>query len=243
MILGSNWKIADDGWPVLALAGSVTIFVTIIFLPLGCFLLGLMFWLAHVLHVPNRQTKLDDQSIYSPCDGVILEIEKVMFPDSFAHNAPQPAQRITIQTRLYDIQLQTSPITGHIVDNYLSPGLFAEWGNTPATWQAARLTNERREIRLRDRFDRDVMLVQLGSKTARQLICRLAEGKFLQAGNSIGLARIAGVVDLYLPAQCKIFVTIGQHTIAGETTVAQFSPQFVPKRMPIAKQPPSQGKE
>ena len=41
-----DWKIADDGWPVLALAGIVTILASMIFLPLGCFFLGIMIWLA-----------------------------------------------------------------------------------------------------------------------------------------------------------------------------------------------------
>lgn len=226
MILGPNWKITDDGWPVLALAGIFTIFVSIISLPLGYFLLGLMMWLAHLLRLPHRQTKSDDKNIYAPCDGVILEIEADVFPDGSNHSKPQLAQRITIQTRMNDMQTQTSPIAGHIVDNHLLPGLFASWGDNPINWQAARVKNERREIRLRDRFDRDVMLVQLGSKTARQLICRLAEGKFVQAGSPIGLARIAGVIDLYVPVGCKIFGSVGQHMIAGETTVAQFSPQL-----------------
>ena len=40
-----DWKITDDGWPVLALAGIVTILTSMIFLPLGCFFLGIMMWL------------------------------------------------------------------------------------------------------------------------------------------------------------------------------------------------------
>ena len=58
-----DWKIADDGWPVLAVAGIVTILTSMIFLPLGCFFLGIMMWLAHGLRLPNRQTKADDQII------------------------------------------------------------------------------------------------------------------------------------------------------------------------------------
>ena len=77
-----------------------------------------MFWLAHVLRVPNRHINADDQTIYAPCDGVILEIVSDIFPGGLASCA-KPAQRITIQTRLYDAQLQTSPITGHIVENHL----------------------------------------------------------------------------------------------------------------------------
>ncbi|MDC1383633.1 phosphatidylserine decarboxylase [Candidatus Puniceispirillum sp.] len=237
MILGSKWKISNDGWPVLALAGVLTIFVSIISLPLGYFLLGLMIWLSHLLRVPCRQIGSDEETIYAPCDGVVLEIETDVFPNGSVYNALVPAHRITIQTRLSDAQLQTSPITGHIVDNHLSPGLFKKWGDNPAAWREARLTNERREISLRDRFGRSVILVQLGSKTARQLICRLSEGKFVRAGNPIGLARIAGVVDLYVPVQCKILVLVGQSMIAGETKLARFAPRPIKKPKAIAKQP------
>jgi len=222
MILGPNWSVADDGWPVLALVGIITIITSIIFLPLGCFLLGIMVWLAHLLRVPNRHTNANDHTIYAPCDGVVLEIVPDVFPEGVATFA-QPAFRITIQTRLYDVQLQTSPITGHIIENHLLPGLFKSWGDNPLSWQAARLVNERREIHFRDPFNRVIVLVQMGSKTARQLICRLLEGKFVMAGSPIGMACVAGVVDLYIPAECKILSVACQHTIAGETAVAKFA--------------------
>ena len=153
---------------------------------------------------------------------MILEIAQDIFPDGLSNHA-KPAQRITIQTRLYDAQLQTSPITGYIVENNLLPGLFESWGNHPVSWQAARLVNERREIHFCDRFNRVVVLVQMGSKTARQLVCRLLEGKFVQVGSPIGMARVAGVVDLYVPAECKILSVARQHMIAGETAVAEFA--------------------
>ena len=232
MILGSNWSVSDDGWPVLALAGIITILTSIVFLPLGCFLLGIMFWLAHLLRVPERHTVADCQTIYAPCDGVILEIAPDIFPDEGANEA-KPAQRITIQTRLYDTQLQTSPITGLIVENHLLPGLFERWGDHPATWQAARLVNERREIYFRDSLDRVIVLVQISSRTARKLICRMSEGKFVRAGGPIGMACVAGVVDLFIPSECKILSVARQHTVAGETAVAQFAAEPAAKKKSI----------
>ena len=41
------WQIADDGWPVLALAGLLTILLTIMFVPLGTFALGMFVWVTH----------------------------------------------------------------------------------------------------------------------------------------------------------------------------------------------------
>ena len=123
-------------------------------------------------------------------------------------------------TRLTDMQSQLSPITGHVVDNVLLPGLFTKWGDTPASWQLARQNNERREIRLRHLNGWEVVLVQLGSQTARQLICALPEGKFLQASEVLGMARLAGVCDMFVPADCQLAVNIGQHMVAGETVIA-----------------------
>ena len=78
-----------------------------------------MVWLAHLLRVPNRHTNTDAQAINAPCDGVILEIGPYVFPEGFG-NYEKPAQRITIQTRLYDAQLQTSPITGPVSYTHLT---------------------------------------------------------------------------------------------------------------------------
>jgi hypothetical protein len=65
---------------------------------------------------------------------------------------------------LTDTQLQTSPITGHIVENLLLPGLFRKWGFDRTSWQAARLLNERREIRIRDHMIAKSCLSSLAAK-------------------------------------------------------------------------------
>ena len=34
------------------------------------------------------------------------------------------------------------------------------------------------------------------------------------------MARLAGVCDLFVPADCQLAVNIGQHMVAGETVIA-----------------------
>jgi phosphatidylserine decarboxylase len=216
----SDHHVAAAGWPVLALAGGVTIALTWIYLPLGCFALGIMMWLTQSLRVPHRMVPSGANLIVAPADGVVIDVAADPFPQHQIGAVPVPAQRITIMTRLTDMQSQLSPITGHVVDNVLMPGLFTKWGDTPASWQVARQSNERREIRLRHASGCEVVLAQLGSQTARQLICPVPEGKFLEAGEVFGMARLAGVCDLFIPAECQLAVTIGQHMVAGETVIA-----------------------
>ena len=60
------WLIAEDGWPVLALAGLLTILLTILFVPLGTFSLGLLVWLAHILRIPKRKVPETENAIVAP---------------------------------------------------------------------------------------------------------------------------------------------------------------------------------
>ena len=224
----TNTEIADDGWPILALAGVVTIIVSVVALPVGCFLLGLMIWLAHILRVPLRQTPADENLVIAPADGRVVQIDKCP-ADTGVMPLPYDSLRITIRTRFSDAQLQTSPLTGHLTDNCLFPGLFASWPGIDrelgpagaAHWEDMRTLNERRELTLCNAAGEKVILVQLATKTARQLVCRLAEGKYLSAGQPLGMARLAGVTDIYLPAHSHCQVTLGQHVFAAETILAR----------------------
>ena len=224
----TNVNIADEGWPLLAVAGAVTILVSVVTLPVGCFLLGVMMWLAHILRVPNRLPPSGANLVVSPVDGCIVQIkhcpaETGVTPLSY------DAMRITIRTKLSDTQMQTSPINGHIIDNCLFPGMFAPWPNIDHTssdrhqdsWEDVRRLNERREITLRHAQGHEVVMVQLATKTARQLVCRLSEGKYLVMSDPIGMARLAGVTDIYVPAASISNIVIGQHVVAAETILAR----------------------
>ncbi len=221
-------KIALDGWPVLALAGLITILSSFILLPLGFFGLGLMLWLAHTLRVPDRRMLAGRTQIIAPADGVIIDLQQDIFPPHQDGAKDIAAMRITILTRLTDAQLQTSPINGYITDNLLMPGMFNRWGDDPADWQNARLVNERREIRITDEAGRTVVLVQMGSYTARQLVCHLPEGKFVKAGDALGMARIGGVCDLFIPLHSQCQIEVGMHVLAGETVIGNFNAETEP---------------
>ena len=213
-------EVASEGWPVLAAAGIVTILLAFVFLPLGGLALGLMIWLRHILRVPPRQLPAEaDGAVLAPADGVITSIgmPENQIPDNRMDDGITPMVRITIRTRLTDAQLQRAPLGGRIRDNFLIPGLFLN----AADEVSARRDNERREITLETESGDAVMMVQIGTRTARQLICRHGPGRTLAAGAPIGMARLAGVVELFIPADCKPQIAVGQHVLAGETAIAR----------------------
>ena len=208
----AGW-LAPDGWSVLALAGILTIILTLIALPLGAFALGIMIWLRFTLRVPSRVSPQDPGLVLAPADGRIIEITTL---DDKAADLPG-GHRITMATGLADAQLQRSPIAGRIADNFLIPGLFRAADNLPL----ARRDNERREISIEAEDGTRVVLVQIGTATARQLVCRFAPGKYLQAGAPLGMARIGGIAELTVPAGYEVVPTTGMSVLAGETILAK----------------------
>lgn len=210
-MLGS-WRIANEGWGVLALFGTGTILLSVLYLPLGCLALGVMLWLAYIMREPQRVGPVNDAAVVAPADGRVVEIAKAPFLDDVA----RPAWRITIAIGLADMQLQVSPVTGRVQDNFHVPGLFAFTDDR----EQMRRFNEKREITLVADTGEQVAVVQYASRTARRLICRHQEGKYLTRGAPLGMAPMAGVVELYLPETNTPQPITGMRVVAGETVLA-----------------------
>jgi phosphatidylserine decarboxylase len=75
-------------------------------------------------------------------------------------------------------------------------------------------------VRFLSETNAHVTLVQLATASARHLVCRLPEGKHVEAGDSFGMSRVAGLIDLFVPSDHTASITIGQHCVAGETILA-----------------------
>ena len=118
------WQIADDGWPVLALSGLLTILLTILFVPFGTFALGMLVWLAHILRVPERRAPASKAVVLAPADGRVTEIAMV----EQTHTVDPEATarwRITIQHQLAMRSYRWHPLTGGSLIIFLSPGCLA----------------------------------------------------------------------------------------------------------------------
>ena len=213
--LEDEW-IASDGWAVLAIAGILTIILALISLPVGTFALGMMLWLRHTLRAPRRVSPEAPGLVLAPADGVVIEVAENL-DDAGTGPDLTGARRVTIRTGLAGAQLQRSPVAGHVIDNFLIPGLF-RGGEELALM---RRDNERREISIETEDGTRVMLVQIGTATARQLVCRFAPGKYLAAGAPLGMARMGGITDLIVPPGYEIVPAVGMSVLAGETILAE----------------------
>ena len=181
---------------MLALAGLLTILLTILFVPFGTFALGMLVWLAHILRVPDRRAPASKAVVLAPADGRVTEIAMVEQTHAVDPEATA-VWRITIRTSISDAQLQMAPIDGRITDNFSIPGLFGGYEDMTVV----RADNERREITLTHDMG-SVSCLFSWWKDGKAACCRHHVGRFVTRGTPLGMSRLAGVVDLHVPADC-----------------------------------------
>ncbi len=60
---------------------------------------------------------------------------------------------------------------------------------------------------------------------ARRIVCRVAEGQTLLRGERIGLMKFGSRMDVFLPTDAELLVSVGQTVVAGETVLAHLPPR------------------
>jgi phosphatidylserine decarboxylase len=130
---------------------------------------------------------------------------------------PGPWQQITIFLSPLDVHINRTPVAGRVTRIEYRPGRFL-----PAYKENAS-ENELNEIWL-DHDGQTVVVRQIVGVLARRIVCRIAEGQTLQRGERIGLMKFGSRMDVFLPTDAQLLVSVGQQVVAGETVLARLAP-------------------
>ena len=124
--------------------------------------------------------------------------------------------RISVFLSVFDVHVQRAPANGVIERIAYRPGKFLS-----ADLDKASEDNERNSLLLRTEDGHELVVVQIAGLVARRIVCQVAEGDKVSAGQTYGLIRFGSRVDLYLPPGSRVLVNRGQRTIGGETVLAE----------------------
>ncbi len=73
-----------------------------------------------------------------------------------------------------------------------------------------------------DSHGRTVVFRQVVGMLARRIVCRVEEGQTVERGERIGLMKFGSRMDVFLPADAEIQVSVGATVVGGETILATF---------------------
>jgi phosphatidylserine decarboxylase len=160
---------------------------------------------------PDRRPPADPGAVLSPADGRVL----VAGPAEPAASPPGEWQQISIFLSPIDVHVNRSPVSGRVVKVDFRRGRFL-----PAYHQDAASANERSEIWV-EHAGMTIVFRQIVGILARRVVCRVAPGAQLRAGDRIGIMKFGSRMDVFLPPSARLAVSVGDSVVGGETVIGR----------------------
>ena len=193
-----------------ALALVLAIILGSVFWPLG-----LIFYLAFaVIILASRDCERTSPEgtglVLSPCDGVVESVSEVAPPRELRWDQPE-VLRVRIASSPFSVNGMRAPITGNVESFLIEPGaptaLSTDADNTDLKEAFILMSGEEKSVGLR---------IATGGLGPR-LDIDLEAGDGVRAGRKIGVRRLGGWCDVYLPPGSSVSLLAGMTVIAGET--------------------------
>jgi phosphatidylserine decarboxylase len=169
---------------------------------------------AAFFRVPVRVAPPRTGVVLSAADGTVATVGEVLPPPEL-DLPPVPVPRVSVFLSLLDVHAQRVPVDGVVLAVEYRPGKFLS-----ADLDKASEDNERSAMLLETADGHRVGVVQIAGLLARRIVCEVGPGEKVGAGQTYGLIRFGSRVDTYLPPGSTVEVSVGQHTIGGETVLA-----------------------
>jgi phosphatidylserine decarboxylase len=151
-----------------------------------------------------------DSDVLAPADGRVLVAGDVI-PDGAP---PGSWKQISIFLSPMDVHVNRVPASGRVTRVTLSPGRFL-----PAYRHDAGSVNERSEIWI-DHHGQPIVTRQIVGMLARRVVCRIAGGDEVRAGQRLGIMKFGSRMDVFVPHDATVTVQVGAAVRGGETVIA-----------------------
>jgi len=213
--------IHKEGYLSLAVVATISLLLTILtgifwgnlyqitlFLSIVIFLIVLQFF-----RNPNRSVALiDDRKILAPADGKIVVIEQVEETEYFH----QQRKKVSIFMSPFNVHVNRIPFSGHIKYYKYHPGQYL------VAWHPKSSTdNERTTTVIAGKYG-EALIRQVAGALARRIVHYTPQGLDVVQGEEMGFIKFGSRVDLYLPLNAKILVSLDQKVVGNRTIIAEF---------------------
>jgi phosphatidylserine decarboxylase len=158
---------------------------------------------------PERAIPTEAGAVVSPADGRVVVVTE-------EENAGRPGKRISIFLAIWNVHVNRAPAEGIIKKLEYRPGKFLA-----AMRERASVENEQNVITLSTDAG-EMVFKQIAGWIARRVVCWKKEGEPVERGERIGLVRFGSRVDLWVPREAEILVSLGENVKGGSSVVARW---------------------
>lgn len=201
--------VAREGYPFIGLSSLTALVTAQLGYDFFAFvLLALTVFIVFFFRDPERVIPEDENAVVSPADGRIIKVERE-FDDRFTDGH---VYRISIFMNVFDVHVNRAPCNATVDHVRHTPGRFYS-----ANTARAASENEQCAMLMHTASGQRMAAVQIAGLIARRIVCWPTKGDQLTLGQRYGLIRFGSRVDLYLPQDTRLDITVGQRVRAGET--------------------------
>lgn len=205
--------VAREGIPYILMAA----FVTLVFAVLGWGLLALpalavTLLIGHFFRDPHRIFNAGRTDVLSPADGKVIAIERT-------ESAPLTGGsciKLSIFMSVFDVHVNRIPISGVVEDIRYRKGNFLAANLARASGE-----NEQSSVRIHTDDGRDVVMTQVAGLIARRIVCWPTVGDRVEQGERFGMIRFGSRMDVFVPLEAEVLVSLGMHVYGGETVLCR----------------------
>lgn len=213
-------KVHKEGYSILLVILSVLVAlctVSWLILPKVIFIVAmaasvlLMAFLTRFFRVPSRQIETNSNAIYSPADGTVVTVEEVEETEYLKARCIQ----VSIFMSVWDVHINWFPVGGVVRYFKYHPGDYL------VAWHPKSSSHNERTTVVVERPDGvKVLLRQIAGAIARRIVCYAEVGEPVKQCSELGFIKFGSRVDVFLPLNADIKVTIGQKVIGNLTVIA-----------------------
>jgi len=208
-----NQPVAIEGYPFIGIFAFLTlVFALLDWSFLAVLLLLLTLFTVYFFRNPDRTIPVDENLVVAPADGKVVFVGTVQ-EERFLH---QPMCKVSIFMSVFNVHVNRVPVSGTVKDQFYNKGKFLN-----AALDKASLENEQAGMLLEAASSQRFLVVQIAGLIARRIVTYPVVGDLLQRGQRYGLIRFGSRVDLYMPADVRLQVSLGDRCVGGETIVGQ----------------------
>ena len=175
----------------------------------------LLAFVAYFFRNPARMSEIEDPSlVIAPADGTVVGIEPVEETEYFGDKRMQ----ISIFMSPLNVHANWYPISGMV-----KKALHHKGNHKMAFLPKSSIENERSTVVIESEGKTQILTRQIAGALARRIVTYAHEGKACHINEHMGFIKFGSRVDLFLPMDAEIFVTIGEKTTGNETIIARLN--------------------
>ncbi|MCU0317787.1 MAG: phosphatidylserine decarboxylase family protein [Amoebophilaceae bacterium] len=169
-------------------------------------------WLIYFFRNPYRVISQREAYVLAPADGTVVAIQEVYEDEYLRDNRVQ----ISVFMSPFNVHVNRNPISGIVKFFKYHPGRYL------VAWHPKSSTkNERTTIVVEHAQGVQVLFRQIAGFIARRIKSYVREGDRVQQGSECGFIKFGSRVDVFLPLDAKLRVSLGQKVKGGSSVLAE----------------------